>query len=120
VGHFSTVPVDDALNRRFHESGVKVDDVVLAWSGAYPAFGGYTNWGLFFTRPRLLVLVGSEISIWSTYTGPSPIRPILTVPAQSVRLDRRQARGYDRWIVGDRRLWVRVHDRGSVLGWTDA
>jgi hypothetical protein len=109
--------MDDALRVRFSGAGYAPDDAVEAFSGAYPFFGGYTNVGQLFTRRRLLALSGAKLSVWSAFTGPTPIRQLLVVPLSSLVLDSFRPYGYDRWIVGQRHFWIKQTHRATLTRW---
>lgn len=95
---------DEQLVEQFRQMGVKVEQVLPAWSGMRPFFGGYLNWNLLFTRWRVLAWRGESVELWTRWSG-LPSKVLLTVPANEVALVHR-GRGYDRVGVGRKRVWV--------------
>lgn len=101
--------VDDdqaVLRRRFQAVRVNVDQVVPAFSGLYPLFGGYGNWELLFTRDRLIARSGDRLDLWAGGSRSGPGRHVRTYSLQDMVIIRAGGRRYGRVQLGDERLWI--------------
>jgi hypothetical protein len=95
----------EVLRRRFAESGVEVEDVVFAFSGLYPVFGGYGNLEMLFTRQRLLAKTSRGIGVWVAYSGPTPTTSLGTYPLSELSLVQNGGR-FARLALGSKKFWV--------------
>lgn len=101
---------------------MKSDEKVGAFTGLYPFFGGYGNLEILFTRHRILIRTGTEISVWTAATGMVAVRKIATFPATGLaieRLNERRGRDgqYDQISLAGKRYWTHRDDRATVQSW---
>lgn len=105
------------LRRRFQAVRVDVDEVVPAFSGLYPLFGGYGNWELLFTRDRLITRAGDRIDLWAGGGRSGPGRHLRTFSPQDITVAPTSSRRYHRVEIGDERLWIRSKDQPLLQAW---
>ena len=111
------MPEPEEMAAKFKYAGAQVDDAVEAWTGLYPAGGGYTNWGTLFTRYRMLARSGTLVALWQAYTGPTPVKKLWEDRSPSIRFRRSRGDKYVQALVGERKLWIRASDAERVRDW---
>lgn len=106
----------ELLIRRFGQSGATVDDAVPAFSGMYPAFNGFGNWELLFTRWRILALAAGEVQVWTAWTGPTPKKLLASADRHDLVVERGHL-ACSRVTVAGHRQWVHRRDLASLERW---
>lgn len=92
-------------------------EVVKAFEGLYPLFGGFTNIGMLFTRHRHLAPYGDGVGVWrAAYTGPLIGPPRATYPRSTISVPD-SGRKYAEVRVGSTWFWARYRDLRTVAGW---
>lgn len=111
----SSLNETESLREEFAKMGMAVDLTLRAWSGMYPIAGGYSSWGLLFTRQRALAFVGDSIELWAIYTGPTPVKRLWVARRTCLDVNRNGQSGYIRARVGSKKFWVRRDDRSQLI-----
>jgi hypothetical protein len=106
-----------ALRHRFRAVRVDVDQVVPAFSGLYPLFGGYSNWELVYTRDRLIARSGARLDLWAGGSRSGPGRRIHTYSLQDIVVTQVGRWRYGRVRLGDKRLWIHARYQPLVEEW---
>jgi hypothetical protein len=108
---------EESLRRMFAQDGRAGDDLVLAWSGCYPVWDGYSSSGYLLTWHRCVVLRGRQVEVWTTQSG-RPTRILARGGIDGVRVQRNGfRRKYERILVGGRRFWIRTADEPRIEEW---
>jgi hypothetical protein len=107
----------EALRRRFAETGVAIEDAVFAFSGLYPRFGGFGSFEVLFTRHRLIARIPQGLGVWVAYSGPTPTKPLAMYSLSELAIIREGGR-FGRVALGRKKFWVPADYQTVVRRWS--